>query len=289
MSFNRPYDQSFANGAADFIGNEFPLLFLAERLSLDMTYWTDIDLHQRGNQLGNHRALLSLGHDENYSPAMRSSVVNAVNNGVNVAFFGANFCYRKIRFESSFNGVDRLMVNYRSTADPINATDPAQTTVNWSRPPSNLPESTFSGSLYGGVNGTGSLVVVDAASWLWRGAGLTNNAVLSNALGGEFNRYNLASRNPANVQILAHSRVVDGLSDVIYVAEKGRGGVFCSGTGHWVFDLSDAPRLGTSWIPAARGGVTAPLTTATKNIFALFGSGPSGTSTPSRVNTSLFY
>src|ERR1019366_8752672 len=74
VSFNRPYDRNFANGAADFIGNEFPLLFLAERLGLDLTYWTDVDLHQRGSQLTNHQVLLSLGHDEYYSPAMRNAV-----------------------------------------------------------------------------------------------------------------------------------------------------------------------------------------------------------------------
>ncbi len=125
VSFNRPYDRVFANGAADFVGNEFPLLFLAEQLALDLTYWTDIDLHQRGQLLPRHRALLSLGHDEYYSPAMRTAVTRAVIRGVNVAFFGANFCYRKIRFESGVNGPDRLMINYRSTADPITATDPA--------------------------------------------------------------------------------------------------------------------------------------------------------------------
>ena len=119
VSFNRPYDRSFANGAADFIGNEFPLLYLAEKLSLDLTYITDVDLHARGRLLENHRALLSLGHDEYYSPEMRTAVTSAIDAGVNVAYFGANFCYRKIRFENGVNGPNRLMVNYRSTADPI--------------------------------------------------------------------------------------------------------------------------------------------------------------------------
>jgi hypothetical protein len=44
VSFDRPYDGS-AWGAPNFIGNEFPLVFLAERLGLDVTYTTDIDLH----------------------------------------------------------------------------------------------------------------------------------------------------------------------------------------------------------------------------------------------------
>ena len=289
VSFNRPYDRNFANGAADFIGNEFPLLFLAEKMSLDLTYFTDVDLHERGQLLKNHRALLSLGHDEYYSPAMRAAVTNALDAGVNVAFFGANFCYRKIRFEPSVNGLNRLMVNYRSTADPINAVDPSLTTVNWSQPPSNMPESTFSGTLYGGVNGTGSLVVEDASSWLWRGTGLANGSVLAGALGAEFNRYDPYSANPPNVQILGHSAVVDGTSDVTYVAEPGRGGVFCSGTGQWIFHLSNSPLLGNRWIPGPLAGVTGPLTIATENILDLFAKGPAGTTAPSVDNTSSFY
>ncbi|HUY16444.1 MAG TPA: N,N-dimethylformamidase beta subunit family domain-containing protein [Acidimicrobiales bacterium] len=288
VSFNRPYDRDFANGAADLIGNEFPLLFEAERLSLDVTYWTDVDLHQRGHQLSDHQALLSLGHDEYYSPAMRDAVTIAVTQGVNVAFFGANFCYRKIRFEPSFNGDDRLIVNYRSTADPINATDPSMTTVNWSQPPSNTPESTFSGSLYSGVDGTGSLVVGDASTWLWRGTGLANGALLPNALGAEFNNFSPLSVNPPNVQILARSPVGGGVSDVTYVAERGQGGVFCSGTGHWIYDLSNAPRLGNNWIPAPLPGVTAPIEIATENLLRLFGSGPAGNVLPSVSNTTRF-
>ena len=45
VSFDRPYPQSWASGAADFVGNEFPLLYHLESLGLDVTYWTDVDLH----------------------------------------------------------------------------------------------------------------------------------------------------------------------------------------------------------------------------------------------------
>ena len=289
VSFNRPYDRNFANGAADFIGNEFPLLFLAEKLALDLTYFTDVDLHERGHLLMNHAALLSLGHDEYYSPAMRAALTNAIGAGVNVAFFGANFCYRKIRFESGRNGADRLMINYRSSADPINAVNPALTTVNWSQSPSNMPESTFSGSLYGGVNGTGSLVVVDATSWLWRGTGLANGSVLTGALGAEFNRFDPYSANPAHVQILGHSPVGGGTSDITYVAEPGKGGVFCSGTGQWIYHLSNSPLLGDTWVPGPVPGVTRALTIATENVLDLFAKGPAGSTAPSVTNTSSFY
>lgn len=289
VSFNRPYDVKFANGAADFIGNEFPLLFLAERLGLDMTYWTDIDLDQHGSQLTRHKAVLSLGHDEYYSPSMRNAITSAIKHGVNIAFFGANFSYRKVRFEPGVNGSDRLMVNYRSTADPIMLTNPSLATVNWSQYPSNQPESSFSGSIYGGADGVGSLVVQDTASWLWHGTGLSDGAVLPNALGGEFNHYDPLGQNPANVQIFGHSPVGGGVGDITYVAQRGQGGVFCSGTGYWIYRLSNAPKMSGGWVPPALGGVTGPITAATKNLFALFAQGPAGNLMPSVANTNHFY
>ncbi len=67
VSFDRPYPQTWASGAADFVGNEYPLLYDMERLGLDLTYWTDVDFHARPQLLGNHRVLFSLGHDEYWS------------------------------------------------------------------------------------------------------------------------------------------------------------------------------------------------------------------------------
>ena len=281
VSFNRPYDRRFANGAADLIGNEFPLLFFMERLGLDLAYWTDVDLHERGAQLARHRAVISLGHDEYYSPAMRDAITSALARGVNVAFFGANFCFRKIRFDPSFNGVNRLMINYRSIDDPITALHPSLATVNWGASPSNLPESTFSGSIYGGANGAGSLTVVDAGDWLWHGTGLRNGALLVNALGGEFNHV-ATPASKAPVQVFSQSRVAGGISNVTYFAPPGQGGVFASGTGYWIYRLSNAPRLGDRWIPAPVPGVTGALSVATHNVLALFARGPAGDVRPSR-------
>ncbi|HEY7930977.1 MAG TPA: N,N-dimethylformamidase beta subunit family domain-containing protein [Acidimicrobiales bacterium] len=282
VSFNRPYDANFANGAGDFIGNEFPLLFLLEQLNLDLAYWTDIDLHERGPALQRHRALLSLGHDEYYSPAMRNALTKALDAGVNVAFFGANFAYRKIRFEPSYHGSTRLVVNYRSSADPIGASNPSAVTVNWGSYPLNQPESTFSGSIYGGAQGAGSMTVLGAGGWLWRGTHLRTGASLPNALGGEFNHVALPEPVLAPVQIFAQSAVLGGTSNVTYYAPPGRGGVFCSGTGYWIYRLSNAPLLGNEWVPPPIDGVTGPLSVATRNVLALFARGPAGNREPSR-------
>jgi hypothetical protein len=144
----------------------------------------------------------------------------------------------------------------------------------------------LSGSVYGGVDGVGSLIVGEATSWLWKGTRLARGDVLPAALGGEFNHYSPTSASAPNVQILAQSPVGGGISDVTYVAQRGHGGVFSSGTGHWIYDLSDSPYL--PWVPAAQPKVTAPIKLATRNVLALFGAGPAGIATPSVANASQY-
>jgi len=52
--------------------------FDMERLGLDTTYWTDIDLHLHGQDLVKHGALMSLGHDEYWSREMRNNADSAL-------------------------------------------------------------------------------------------------------------------------------------------------------------------------------------------------------------------
>lgn len=97
----------------EFLGNEYPLVRLVESLGLDVTYWTDIDLHRHPERLLGHRTLVSLGHDEYWSTRMRWGAEAARGHGVNLAFLGANAVYRHIRLEPSPTGPDRQQVNYK--------------------------------------------------------------------------------------------------------------------------------------------------------------------------------
>src|SRR5580658_157798 len=85
VSFDRPYAHTWAAGTADWLGNEFPFLMLAERKGIDLAYWTDVDLHERPELLRNHRCLVSLGHDEYWSMAMRDGAQSALDAGTNLA------------------------------------------------------------------------------------------------------------------------------------------------------------------------------------------------------------
>ena len=104
---------SYGHGAGAYFQLEFPLVAFAERLGLPLAYLTSVDLDLDPNVLAGARAMISEGHDEYWSPAMRAAVTRARDQGMNLAFFGANAIFRKIRFESSPLGPDRVEVNYK--------------------------------------------------------------------------------------------------------------------------------------------------------------------------------
>ena len=208
VSFDRPYPQTWASGAADFVGNELPLLFHLESLGLDLTYWTDVDLHARPELLMNHRCLFSLGHDEYWSQPMRQGAAQANAAGVNLAFLGANACYRQIRMQPSSVGPNRLQVCYKDAAeDPLAQTEPSLTTVNWNQSPLDQPESTLIGSMYQSVGAKADTVVTDASSWFYDGCNLTDGQAFPNTILGEYDRYVPSLPGPKNADVLAHSPV----------------------------------------------------------------------------------
>ena len=278
VSFDRPYPQTWASGAADFVGNELPLLFHLESLGLDMTYWTDVDLHTRPELLLNHRCLFSLGHDEYWSTAMRQGATVANAGGVNLAFMGANACYRQIRLQSTSVGPNRLQVCYKdATEDPIAQQQPALTTVNWNQAPVNNAESTLIGSMYQSVGAKADMVVTDASSWFYDGCNLDNGHSFSNVILGEYDRYVPTLPGPPNADVLAHSPVPGqaNWSDITYYTAPGNGGgVLASGSASFVSLLGTTGVIPPNVIVPAIPGVTDVIRRAMENVYGRFGLGP---------------
>jgi hypothetical protein len=293
VSFDRPYDHDWASGAADFVGNELPVIFHAEQLGLDVTYWTDVDLHSRPKLLANHRALVSLGHDEYWSAPMRNEAENALQAGVNFAFLGANACYRQVRFEASPLGADRRQVCYKSAAeDPMTGQDDALVTVNWPESPVSRPESQLIGSTYQDIGGLGDMVVTDASSWVFAGTGVTANQALPQVVKGEFDRYVPGGSGPSNLDVIAHSVVPNrhnNYSDVTWWTTDGGGGVFATGNASWVAALVSSSLIPPNVLPTPNDQVAAVLQSAMGNVYAVIGSGPASTSQPSTGNWNVAY
>ena len=285
VSFDRPYSHDWASGAADFVGNELPVVFQVEQLGLDVSYFTDIDLHERPLVLPRHRLLVSLGHDEYWSQAMRYYAQTALAEGLNIAFLGANACYRQIRLEPSPLGPDRHVVCYKSAAeDPMTGKDDAVVTVNWDQSPVSNPESALTGGTYQDIDADADMVVVDPTHWLLAGTGLTAGHHLPGAVRGEFDRYVPGPSSPADTDIVAHSPIPNrhgNFSDVTWFTVSGGGGVLDTGTASWVALLADAPLIPPNVYPSPVPGVTPYLQRIMLNVYSVLGMSPASITHPS--------
>lgn len=289
-SFDRPYQEG--DGASDFLTGELPLVSLVERVGLDATYWTDVDLHEHPELLLRHRALLSLGHDEYWSTAMRRGAEQARDHGVNLVFLGANAVFRHIRLEPSPLGPDRHEVNYKPAsafADPAWRTNPKEVTTDWREPPLNDPESSLLGELYecNPAHADG-VIVAPASSWLLQGTGLGPGSRLPNLVGPEYDRVMLNEPTPPTVELIAHSplrcRFHASFSDVTWYTTASGAGVFDSGTSSWVCQLDGV----------CASGRNSPVTSAavrqiTLNLLRAVAAGPAGLAHPSVPNVSRFH
>ncbi len=282
VTFDRPY---YRNGSGEYFGRESDMVMFVERLGLDVTYWTDLDLHAQPQKAAEHKAVISLGHDEYYSTSMRRGLESARDAGVNLAFIGANACFRKIRMEPNANGEDRLQVNYRSAErDPITATDPSESTVSWRQSPSNDPESSLIGNLYESNPVEGDMRITNAENWMFEGSGLRNGDVLPGLIGNEYDRVQPEKPTPENIEVLCHSPVVcrgkNTFADVTWYTADSGAGVFAVGTFEWV------KRLGpdTSMRTPSAADPQAALQKVTQNVFEVLAAGPAGQTRPAERN-----
>jgi hypothetical protein len=99
--FPDPYDQS--SPRQTFWHWDVPFIRWLEGRRFEVDYCTDLDVHENiGNFIDRYRLLLSVGHDEYWSDAMRRNVAAFVEEaGGNVAFFGGNTCWWRIHLVES--------------------------------------------------------------------------------------------------------------------------------------------------------------------------------------------
>jgi Carboxypeptidase regulatory-like domain len=73
---------------------DVPFIRWLETNGYPVDYCTDLDVHENlGNFLASYQLLLSVGHDEYWSPDMLANVEAFIQGGGNVAFFSGNICY----------------------------------------------------------------------------------------------------------------------------------------------------------------------------------------------------
>jgi hypothetical protein len=284
VSFDRPY--SARRGSSELFWIESPVVYIAERLGLDVTYWTDIDLHQRPGLLMNHQALVSLGHDEYWSSAMRRGALYARSHGINLAFLGANDAYRHIRLVASRLGRDRRQVNYKvATEDPLYGVNDEEVTSQWREGPVPRPESLLLGGLYQCNPVHADMVISVASSWVFDGTGLSNGDRIPGAVEHEYDRVDGGLPTPASVQILARSPLTcrgrQDVADLTYYTTRSGGGVIDIASMGWITLLRCRP-------PQESARCSQRAVRITANILKMFAAGPAGIDHPSRPNLVRF-
>jgi hypothetical protein len=286
VSFDRPYSR---DGAGDFIANELGLVALAEHMGLEVSYTTDVDIDLHPELVLQHKVLVSLGHDEYWSLAMRTGVEAARDKGVNIMFLGANAVFRRIRLQPSpYTGADRQEVNYRSVDnDPGYRLDPTQPTTSWNQAPHAYPQSSLTGTYYECNPVENDGVVANASSWVFAGTGLQNGSRIKLLIGTEYDRVTPAAPTPLNIEILLHSplrcRGHASYADAAYYTTTSGAGVFDSGTGAWVCKLF-------SGCPADKPFAPDPMIQRiTENLLTVFAQGPAGRTHPSQSNVQALH
>ena len=275
VSFDRPYARQYNDGSADFLDHELPLVALVEELGLDAAYATNLDVHETPGLLRRYKAAFSLGHDEYYSRSMRKSLLDARDNGVNLAFFGANAVYRHIRLEAASDGrPDRVMVNYRSSTDPAAVQDPTDGTSEWRV--QKAPEAALVGIQYLCADVNADLIVAASNHWVWGGAGVRDGQPLRHLIGNEADGVNRGV-SPPNIDLLGSSPVRcnggTAYAHTSYYAAASGAGVFASGTIWWICALEAQYCSEPGNIKAVRS--------ATTNVIRAFALGPAGAVHPS--------
>ncbi len=281
VSMDRPYD---ASGAYMFLWHERKFIALAERTGLPLAYVTSMDIEADPQLLTGASALFSLGHDEYWSPPERTNVTAARDAGVNVAFLGANCCFRRTRLAATRLGERRLIICYKTSylQDPMYGKDNALVTSDWREPPNQDPESSLIGTLYESNPVDAAYVVATPDAWMFRGTGVSKGTRLPGLVGIEYDRVNPDSPVERPIQILSHSpltcRGVNSYSDSAYYTHGGRAGVFASGTMRWVASMGGLRAFGlTPRVAAFTRRVTA-------NLLHAFADGPAASKYPAADN-----
>lgn len=185
LSYNRPFNtRGSASGRDFYFANEYPLVRFMEKNGYDVSYQSGVDTDRFGAGLLNHKAFLSVGHDEYWSGQQRANVEAARDAGVNLQFLSGNEMYWRTRYEPSIDGSNsayRTLVSYKETWSYAKVDPAAEWTGTWRDPRyastangGGRPENNLTGTQFQS-NSSDFAVTVNAEEGklrLWRNTGL---------------------------------------------------------------------------------------------------------------------
>ncbi len=270
VSYDRPFAQTNANSAwqyASMTRHQRHMAYWLESQSYDVTYVTNLDIQNNPQLLRQHKVYLSVGQDEYWSMAERDAVEQArnANPPVNLAFFSANTCYWRVRFEnSSANNVpNRIMACYKGATDPVLPTKTFRNTqIN--RPENALLGVMYTGEDYYGLYDTSSnlynpsysgydFIVTNSSDPYYANTNLGNGGVLPDLVGFEWDAVVNNGFSPSNLVILSSSPVnqpypldleipqpYPTVSNAVRYTANSGAKVFATGSIHWMLGLDSS-------------------------------------------------
>ncbi|MEX1231232.1 MAG: N,N-dimethylformamidase beta subunit family domain-containing protein [Planctomycetaceae bacterium] len=247
ISFDRPYskypqvvDQALSVGSGEFLCWEFPLAYWLEQHGYDVTYLSNVDLHTEPQGLSRGKMFLSVGHDEYWSLEMYNHLMQAVQDGLNVAFLSGNsVCFVAPLVPSSDGRPSRIfhragryggLLEAESFMGPFDMEGPNENLLIGAR-------------TINPFNGSGDWIVSKADHWLFEGTGMKNGDGIPGLVGWEFHG------DPAKIpglEVVAEGTSINGgdakahWTATIYPGPKGNL-VFNASTIYWSMGLSRPP------------------------------------------------
>jgi hypothetical protein len=284
VSFNRPLGRRIHRLSPAFIARDIQAIHFLEKYGYDVTYTTSVDIDSDPGSIQNHRAFVSVGHDEYWTLGMRDGVEKARDQGLNLAFFGGNDIYWQARYEPDREGHPRrVLVVYRfANQDPLASKDPSRTTVRWISPPVNRPQNSLIGMVYGGETTTGKVpwvVAATAPKELLAGTGLKPGDGVARLVGPECDVAVNNGHQPPDLVIVAASNIRNlgkqriTCNSTWYQAKSGAY-VFYAGTTSWTGCLDS---YGEN---KSNRAVDPRMMKFTQNMLAAFGAQPATPSSP---------
>lgn len=162
VSMDRPIEGS---GALHLDRDGITLVQFLEKEGLNTDQISDVDLHQWPSISNHYNGVVFSGHAEYFTRRMFDTITADRNQGINLAFLGANNAYWQTRVAASPTGQFRRVIVYRKTIeDPVTAR--TQVTVEFQDPHVNTPPSLLTGTLTNGVHVYGNLHSLDIPAWL---------------------------------------------------------------------------------------------------------------------------
>jgi hypothetical protein len=295
VSFDRPYDDGFGSGRFEMF--DAPLARLAEHDGLPLAWVTDYDVANDPALLQGAAAIVIGGHAEYWTAPMRDAVTRAVAAGSNLAVFGANTAYWRVRLAGRTTGLaaqtdrrdgrPRVVVGSKSAAlDPLAARDPGGATARFRDAPAARSEETLTGMRYDCFPAETSWTVADPTWWGYAHTAVTAGEKLAGVVGPEADRVYPLPIRPRPEQVVAYQPYSCGRdrtahTGVYWVAPSGAG-VFTTGTMRWVCALD----VGCTRVPGTRA--SAVLRQVTTNVLTAFAEPRAGRTHPARDTVGRF-